>query len=428
MLGFFNRRLFEAIYLLAFPFLILLAAFLFLIRRAGFKESCQRLGLGPWPTTRHGVWVHVSSSGELAAARPFLRFWKEWSREPMVLSYFNAEVGARFKTEGLFEDGFVLPLENPFAYRMLLNRLKPRRVFFFETEIWPVLLSRLERHKVPAFLLNAYVNDKPFATYQKFSFFFKKALGRYRFIGARTDFDAGRFTSLGAPAKRVGVCGDLKYDGEAPVLDHAKARKYFLPKFPADTVVIVYGSTHPGEDLELLEMMARVEKNRKPAVKGAPAVHLVAPRHLERAPLIANRAAELGFACTLRSKGAPKIPTKGASLVYVLDTLGDLRQCYAMANLVFIGGSLVDHGGHNPLEPLYAGVVPRVGPHMQNFADMVGALSPHVVTVTLPELEHEVAAAVAGKFPKYPKNLGPQLKEKFGGAARRLAEAVEWAD
>lgn len=428
MLSFFERRLHELVYLLAFPFLVLIALAMVLVRKMGFREARQRLGLGPWPAVRHGVWVHVSSAGELAAARPFLHFWKDWSREPLVLSYFNAEVGDKWKKEGLFEDAFVLPLENPFAYRWLLSRMKPRRAFFFETELWPLLMARLERHKVPAFLLNAYINDKPFATYQKWAFLFKRALARYRFIGVRTQADGERWHELGAPAKRIGICGDLKYDAASPAMDRAKARKTFLGKLPPKTRVVVYGSTHGEEDLRLVDLVARVDKGRKGPAKAVPLVHLIAPRYADRVKPIAARCEEVGLAVHFRSKGAPKAAPKGGSLVLILDTFGELRETYAMADLVFIGGSLIDHGGHNPLEALYAGVVPRVGPHMQNFADMMQTLAPHLKSVTEAELEKEVAAVAAGKLPKYPPKLGLELKAKYGGAARKLAEAVEWAD
>ncbi|MBN8219100.1 MAG: hypothetical protein J0L75_20845 [Spirochaetes bacterium] len=425
------RIAFDLLYPLLFPFVLLWGLALLALRRSSLREFSQRLGFGPWPAAQRVAWVHVSSMGELAAARPFLQFWKEWSREPMVLSHFYRDVPGALKGDRLFDGTFFLPLENPYAFRFLLRRLKPRRVFFFETEIWPVLLARLAARKVPVCLLNAYIYDKDMPSYRRFPWLFRPALDTYRFIGAQTEGDLKKFVSLGASERRVKVCGDLKYDAALPAVgDAKKLRKKYFPGLPEGVAIAVCGSTHEGEDLDLVRLASRLAqppRQKKWKVDGV--LFVVAPRFIERASAIEGEARACGLPVSRRSAGEKAPLPKGAALgVFILDTVGELREVYAAADLVFVGGSLVAHGGHNPLEPLYGGRRVFIGPHTFKFARMMDELKAYITQTDLPGLEAAWDKALCGKLPPPDKAMGPAIRKEFGEVSRKLAEQVEWAD
>lgn len=425
------RFLFDLVYPILFIFLAIWGLALLLIRRSSFREFSQRLGFGPWPKSEHVAWVHVSSMGELAAARPFLQFWKEWSREPMVLSHFYRDVPGALKNDRLFDNSFFLPFENPYAFRFLIRRLKPRRVFFFETEIWPVLLARLAARKVPVCLLNAYIYEKDMASYRRFAGLFRPALRTYRFIGAQTEGDRSKFVALGASDRRVKVCGDLKYDAALPPSgDARKLRKKYFPGVSDDIAIAVCGSTHEGEDLDLVRLTGRLASpERRKKWKSEGLLVVLAPRFIERASAIESEAKAAGLAVSRRSAGGkPALSGDVPVGVLILDTVGELRETYATADLVFVGGSLVAHGGHNPLEPLYAGRRVFMGPHTFRFARMMEELKNYITTVDLDGLEAAWNKALCGKLPEVDKSMGPAIRKEFGEVSRKLAEQVEWAD
>jgi 3-deoxy-D-manno-octulosonic-acid transferase len=344
-----------------------LIPFVFLFGDRFSRGLGQRLGFyPPAVTTTFGhcrpIWIHAASVGEVGAASRLSHELRE--RLPgckVLLSTFTATGNDRARRLGAADAVMFLPLDQKWIVRRTLAQLKPALLIFLETEIWPNLVREAYRKGIPTVLLSGRLSAKAFKRYARFQFFFRRVLQYYSALGMQSQDDAERILELGAERRRVTISGNLK---RAPAV-RLETEKRKVSKgsetraHRKDGHMLVVGSSHRGEEEILLKVFT--------ALKGAfPKLQLVlAPRHPQRFLEVEKllRAQGLQFERQSQRDGRRAFEQD----VMLLDTVGDLQDFYAMGDVAFIGGSLVDAGGHNLLEPARLRKPLLFGPFMGNF-------------------------------------------------------------
>ena len=329
------------------------------IRKMGDLRG--RLGFGIAPDLDGGVWVHAVSVGEVAVARNLLaelaRKVPERRLGLSVTTSAGAEMARRALPAGVAAFAFPLDLAGP--VERALDAVRPGLILLTETEIWPLFLERAARRNVPVALVNGRLSERSFSRYRLAGRSFARVLSRVALFAMQTREDAARIERLGAPAGRVFVTGNVKYD-LPPAAPFADALR--LASVAGGRPVFVAASTGQGEDEIVLAAWERLAPERRPLL-------VLAPRRPERFDAVAALVSAAGHALLRRSAPAEAAAPEGA--VYLLDSIGELSSLYREARLAFVGGSLITTGGHNPIEAWAAGVPVIVGPHTSNFRDIV---------------------------------------------------------
>jgi 3-deoxy-D-manno-octulosonic-acid transferase len=359
--------------------MLLLSPYFFLrgLRTGKYVHNVrERLGFLPadFPRNRAGVpqaiWVHAVSVGEALAALPLARRMKEqFPGRPLYVSTTTA-TGQQLVRERMdFADGvFYFPLDWVGPVRRALRAVNPALVVVLETEIWPNFLRECRRGGVPVLFVNGRISDRSYGRYRLANAltggFLQRVLQDGEEFLVQSEEDARRLRSLGAPAERVVAAGNLKYDlappRDSPFVAWLEEQASKLNRRP----VLVAGSVVEGEERAVLEAFAAV-RHRQPS-----ALLVLAPRKPERFDGAERLASTAGWNTVRRSRASlDKLLPEDAEVV-LLDTLGELAGLYRLADLVFVGGSLVPVGGHNILEAAAYGKPPVFGPHMQNFREM----------------------------------------------------------
>ncbi|TVQ70865.1 MAG: 3-deoxy-D-manno-octulosonic acid transferase, partial [Chromatiaceae bacterium] len=327
----------------------------------------ERLGYpGPPPDGRAHLWVHAVSVGEVVAAAPLIHAWRERHPEQPVLVTTTTPTGADEVTRRLGSEVIhrYLPFDLPGAVGRFLKRMPVDRLLVMETELWPNLYRACHAHGIPILLVNARLSPRSFRGYQRLRPLVQRTLGWLDGVAARGQEDAERFVALGALPDRVRVTGNIKYDLTLPASLSNQARAL------RDTVgprpVWIAASTHPGEDEQVLKAHALVRQALPDALL------ILVPRHPERFENVSRLCREAGWEPARRSRG--QLPD-GTQAVWLGDSMGELLMLYGVADVAFVGGSLVPTGGHNPLEPAAHGVPVVTGPEVFNFAEVFAALS-----------------------------------------------------
>jgi 3-deoxy-D-manno-octulosonic-acid transferase len=335
--------------------------------RAGWGE---RLGSVPGRLFGHAsvntIWIHAVSVGEVLAVTPLMAELKSVLPGWRVLVSTTTDAGQELARQKFGEENvFYAPLDLPWAVQAYLDALRPKLLVLAESEFWPNLLHRANASGVPVAVVNARVSDLSLPRYLRFRALLARVMRDVQLFLAQSEEDARRLVAIGAPAERVQVGGNLKFEVKPPShpaivgqLGAAIARENLGP-------VIVAGSTLEGEETMLLDAFREVRQ------RYAVALLLLAPRHPERFERVGEMVASSGLPWVRRSLWDGESPIPG---VLLLDSIGELASLYEFADLAFIGGSLVPRGGHNVLEPAYFGVPILVGPHTENFRDIVEIL------------------------------------------------------
>ncbi|MGR2738602.1 lipid IV(A) 3-deoxy-D-manno-octulosonic acid transferase [Billgrantia sp. Q4P2] len=338
--------------------------------------NLRRERLGVIPRSPIGVprlWLHCASVGEVQAARPLIEALLErYPKHRLVVTTMTATGAERVhaliearrqagETERL--QHYFVPLDYPDAARRFVARLSPELALFFETEIWPNLLAACHRLGVPTAVVNGRLSPRAFRGYRRLRPLMVVALAQLDWLAAKSRGDAERFRELGMPATRIDVVGSLKYDLTPDDASNEGSKR--LCTRLGSRPVWVAGSTHPGEDQQLLEAHARLRQHY------ANALLILVPRHPQRFDAVAELCRERGMTLARRSLG--EWPDERTA-VYLGDTMGELLMLYGAADLAFVGGSLVPVGGHNLLEPAAMGVPVLTGPELANFAEVAETL------------------------------------------------------
>lgn len=362
MLHLLYRTLGYAVYAL----LVLLLPFSRLLGgRYGYKVE-QRLGRHSLREKNAGeiqqplLWIHASSVGEVQAAVILVNALLVGDTAPRILLSTTTEQGHRMARDRLGASvvSVLAPLDVAPAVERVIRFFRPDLYIGLETELWPVLLTTLDREGVPRLLLNGRLSERSFVGYLRIRPFVAPLVGGFKALAVITKTDGERFAALGAPEARMRVCGNLKYD--MPVDKGDEKRRQLRRLLGLDgRHVLVCGSTHDGEEALLLPVFLELAAEMD-------LVWIVAPRHLERLAAVTSFFQQNGLYFDRYSEFSRK---PRAYQVVLVDTMGDLADLYCAGDHLFCGGSLVDRGGHNIMEAARWGRPVCFGPHMKDFAD-----------------------------------------------------------
>jgi 3-deoxy-D-manno-octulosonic-acid transferase len=385
-----------------------------------FRERMGRLPVYLNLDGDRSIWIHAVSVGEVLAARPLVPALRERFPGHRIFLSTTTVTGnevAQKSVRGL--DGlFFAPFDFPHAVRRALEVVNPALLLLVETELWPNLIHEANRRGARIALVNGRISPRSFPRYIRLRRFLTRVLSQIDLFLMQGEAHAERIRAMAAPPERVRVTGNLKFDAVEAGRPPERLARVIQSGRPRP--LWVAGSTVLGEEPLVLAAFHRV-RERVPEAR-----LLIAPRHPERFEEAQRLVEAAGFRCERRSGTAPGGWTNGA--VLLLDTLGELAHVYALASVVFVGGSLVPSGGHNILEPAVAGKPVLVGPHMENFqeiADTFRAESAIVQVASAEELAREVAALMLDEPRR--RELGERARGLVGrnrGAVSRTTDAL----
>ncbi len=321
----------------------------------GSKTSGQRI-----------IWIHASSVGEAQAAMILIAELLHSIQGLQVILTSSTEQGNRVARHRLPENVACLmaPLDAPAAVKRALRAIRPDLYICLETELWPVLLTEVRQAAIPMLLLNGRLSERSYDRYRQIPHFMRSLLNGFQSVAVITEADGRRFAGLGAPAHRIQVCGNLKYDMPAEHSSQLRA-SYRKRLGVVDQIIFMCGSTHEGEEALLLPVFQQLAAS-------VPLVWIIAPRHMERLSAVQDFFRRSGLAFDRYSELATK--PRSAAIV-LLDTMGDLADLYSSGDYIFCGGSLVERGGHNIMEAARWGRPVYFGPYMKDFRDAANLLT-----------------------------------------------------
>ncbi len=418
------RFLYTLAMYLATPLIVLRLALRGFRSRPYYWRWAERFGFFSAPQRVCGcLWVHAVSVGEVNAAEPLVKALKlAYPDAPLVITTVTPTGPAR--VQQLFGDSvfhIYLPYDLPYAVNRFLRKLKPRVALIVETEIWPNLYFACHRYRVPLMIVNARLSERSLRGYRPRPLrgMLRAALGCVDVIAAQSPADADRYRLIGAPSRRVLVCGNLKYDMPIPP-DARVAGARLREHWGAGRPVWIAASTHEGEEQAALNAHLDVLRRLPDALL------LIAPRHPERFAEAIHAARGMGF--TVGSYGEDGMPAVSHQ-VFVIDAMGQLMPFFAASALAFVGGSLLPIGGHNVLEPAALGTPVVVGPHTFNFAEITASLIDQGGAVRVADAEQlgQTALALLGDAPRRAAmgQAAQRLFERERGATGRLLQLID---
>jgi 3-deoxy-D-manno-octulosonic-acid transferase len=330
------------------------------------KEDPERVGerrglsLGTRP---HGplVWIHGASVGEVLAAAALIERLRALNLRILLTSgtvTSAAIVAKRFPSDIIHQ---YVPYDSPRYVARFLDHWRPSLALFIESDLWPNLILQASSRRLPMVLINGRMSPRSFPRWRRARNTISALLGQFEVCLAQSATDAERFSTLGA--RNVITTGNLKLDVPAPPADPAKLEK--LMTMTRGRPVIVAASTHPGEE-EIL-----IDTHRRLASFFPGLLSVIVPRHPDRGNAVASLVAASGLHFMQRSR--EELPAANTD-IYIADTLGELGLFYRLAGIVFMGGSLIEHGGQNPIEAVKLDAAIVHGPHVFNFSDVYEAL------------------------------------------------------
>ncbi|SDA50083.1 3-deoxy-D-manno-octulosonic-acid transferase [Pseudomonas sp. NFPP33] len=362
-----NRLLYTLLLHLALPLIALRLALRARKAPAYARRINERFSLGLPAMKPGGIWVHAVSVGESIAAAPMIRALQaNYPELPITVTCMTPTGSERI--QALFGESVqhcYLPYDLPWAAARFLNRVQPRLAVVMETELWPNHIHQCAKRNVPVALANARLSERSARGYARFGKLTAPMLGELSLIAVQTQTEAQRFLDLGARPGCVEVTGSIKFDLkiDAELLQHAVElrRQWQAEQRP----VWIAASTHAGEDEIILASHRQLLGNHPDALL------ILVPRHPERFNSVNELCLSQGLTTRRRSAGET---VQAGDQVLLGDTMGELLFLYALADIAFVGGSLVANGGHNLLEPAALGKPVLSGPHLFNFLEIAAQL------------------------------------------------------
>lgn len=361
-----SRFFYSTVLYLALPFVLARLVLRGFRNSDYFRFFGERFGHIRPTLLRPVIWLHAVSVGEVQAALPLLkRLRKDFigyeifvtTTTPTGRAHLERHFGHQLRHA-------YFPYDLPHVVRRYLNRLQPKLVLIMETEIWPNLLHHCRRRGIPTVLVNGRLSEKSARGYRRLGPVARRALQDWSLIAAKSAEDATRFEQVGADATQVRVVGNLKFDVEVDEDSFARVQA-LRSQLGVGRPVWIAASTRDGEEPQILEAYQKV----KQAIEQV--LLVLVPRHPERFDKVAELVERADLAYDRRSE---KNLCTGNVEVYLVDTMGELRDLYAAADVAFVGGSLVDRGCHNLVEPASLGVPVVFGWSTYNFADVAAEL------------------------------------------------------
>lgn len=319
------------------------------------------------------LWLHAVSVGEIIAATPLIKALKATHPELPILVTTTTRTGADLaeKLGDLIEHRYA-PLDFPWAVALFLRRIQPRALLIMETELWPNWLQACGKRQLPVLVVNARLSARSAARYQRFNAVFRLLSKNISHLACQYPADQQRFAELGISPNKLSITGSIKFDieYEPHVYEQGQALRQQLGN---QGPVWIAASTHEGEDEQILAAH-QVLLTRLPD-----ALLILVPRHPQRFTPVAELIIQQGFSLSRRTESALKINSQ----VYLGDTMGELPIMLAAADIAFIGGSLIERGGHNLLEPAALGKPILTGPSVFNFSDIYQKLHEQQAIITV---------------------------------------------
>ena len=359
------------------------------------------------------IWVHAVSVGEVMAAHPLIReLKKKYPGRKLILSTVTVTGNYTARQRVPEADAvFFFPFDYPWIVRKVIRRINPVIVLVAETELWPNFFRELTRAGIPSAVINGRISGSSYKNYLKFKSFFRQVFGQVTLFCMQSGEDAARVKDIGAPAERVMVTGNLKFDQKIPAIQATPV------SLRAGSKVITAGSTHRGEEAALLEVFRRLRE------KFSELVLIIAPRHPERFDEVEGLVNRAGYDCQRRTR-----MTGAVKDILLLDTIGELRSFYGICDIAFVGGSLVKVGGHNLLEPAAMKKPVIFSRYMFNFKEISEALMSAgggILVKDKQELYVQADKLLSDK--NYSQQIGNRaftVIEANSGAAKRTIDAV----
>ncbi len=369
--------IYNLVFLLLFPLMI--PRFLLRMRRRGGYRSnfAQRIGiydpeLKQRIRSRPRVWVHAVSVGEVNLAVKFIQTWKDHDPDVSFVLSLTTSTGYQIARQRLSENDEVVyfPVDFPGIIHRVVWLIRPQMLVLVESEFWPNLLRIMNRKKVPVALINGRISDRSYPRYLKVRWITRPVLKLVDIFCMQSRQDAERITAMGADPDRVRIMNSAKYEVAQRSVENEEAARRVLDQagFPADAPVIMGGSTWDGEETAMLEVLTEAQKINPDTRL------LLAPRHAERGPEIAELLTEKEISFVRRSQLDEDLRTVLDPDVFLLDTTGELMAFYGTADVIFVGKSLHEHGAQNMIEPAMLGKPVVLGPNIENFRKVMAEL------------------------------------------------------
>ncbi len=423
---------------------LLLIGLLLYVPRALWRKRLPHRGwtmrLGRYPrsvsTTLHGrrpIWIHAVSVGEVLAVQPLLHALTSAApREPLVLSTITSS-GFEVAEKQLGERGVAIyfPLDFRVCVTHALDALHPRLLILVESELWPTMIRLANARGIPIAIVNGRISPRAFRRYRWVAPWVGSLLRQIDRFLMQGQPDADRIIQLGAPPAKVQVMGSLKWDaslGARPTSQTIQETAVRLG-LNGQEIVLVAGSTHRGEEAALLDAFQTVRTSHPHARL------IIAPRHLERLAEVEGLVRQAGLTSARLSHlpaatGAAQTGAAGGAGwdVGLVDTLGQLPRYYGLATVAFVGGSLIPHGGQNPIEAASLGKPILFGPFMHNFTEIAHQLTSHLAARQITDIQgltpalqalltHRAEAQAMGR-------RAQELTERSQGVVQRTVEAL----
>jgi len=365
----FYNIVFSLLYLLLLPHFVLR-----MLRRGGYKERFgDRFGRLPEGITEQlksspgRIWIHAVSVGEVFVAGQVMREMRRQDDSVRFLFSTTSSTGwVQAQRQVMADDVLIYcPLDISCCVKRVLNLVQPVALILTESEIWPNLIRCCSSREIPVFLINARVSDRSAPRYAKMRWWFEPVFKMFTLIMAQSDLDKKRLLAAGADEKHIDVCGSFKFDvAQRDLTKENELRKWLQEHdVTADNLILLGGSTWPGEDQILLDVYRELAQTH-------PQLRLViVPRHFEKAAEVEKNIVRGGLVCVRKSRGDSSPENNYGKLAPVLlaDTTGELMGFYGLSQIVFVGKSLYEHGAQNMIEPCMCGAAVIVGPHTENF-------------------------------------------------------------
>ena len=325
----------------------------------------SRMGFFDMPKLQSPIWIHAVSVGEVLSIQPLISALRRvLPDESIVLSTITAtgqQVALKSKSDALI----YFPFDFNYSTGHTLEKVNPKMVIITETEIWPNFLRACRQRNIPVIWINGRISDKSYPRYLWIRArcmgrsFLKIILGDYVKIGMQSEIDFHRALSLGADPKKFFSVGNIKYDIH---ISNQSLQETFRQYLVSAQPLWIAASTMRGEEEMILNAYNQLTK-KHPALR-----LLIAPRHPERFETVARLLQTKGYSYTRRSN----MDMDGNANLLLLDSLGELASAFEFARVVFVGGSMIPHGGHNILEPAFFSKPIVFGPYMENFREIAG--------------------------------------------------------
>lgn len=323
------------------------------------KRLLERYGFCKNKVKENGILVHAVSVGETIAAVPLIKaLQRQYPDLPITVTTMTPTGSERVKS--LLKDSVshvYLPYDLPCAIRRFLQRIQPKLVIIMETELWPNFISQCHKYAIPLIIANARLSERSANRYSKLGTSIKHLLAKISMVAVQNKQDGERFLSLGLPSDHLTVTGSIKFDINLTTEQQQKIAE-LKQKWQLNRPVFIAASTHDGEDEIILKAFKQL------LLYNPDLLLILVPRHPERFKIIEKLIKNSQFNYITRSLN--QIPTVQTQVV-LGDTMGELLELYSMADIAFVGGSLVDHGGHNPLEPALHHIPVISGKYFFNF-------------------------------------------------------------